>query len=156
MSSRTVPVQSPGVPARSPLPTVANASAVDSNRSSRASTCAPASSSSRAPAALPWYAAACRGCSPKRRVRGEAQLQHEGERLGRAGLGGLTEHGPVVVGQSVHQVRVIGEQLPGRMTVGAQARAQKPVGLGAVVSGAERAQACCSLPPARPYRQAQR
>jgi hypothetical protein len=35
---------------------------------------------------------------------------------------------------------VVAEQLLGRMTVGVQARAQKPVDLGAVLGGAERAQ----------------
>lgn len=54
ISRRTVSAQSPGLPACSPLPTVAKASAVASNLASRPSTSAPASRSSRTTAAFPW------------------------------------------------------------------------------------------------------
>ena len=54
ISSRTVSIQSPGLPACSPLPTVAKASGVPSNLASRASTSAPAARSSPTTAAFPW------------------------------------------------------------------------------------------------------
>ena len=52
-SDRTTSIQLPGCPARSPLPTVAKASGVASNRASRPSTSAPASISRRTISAFP-------------------------------------------------------------------------------------------------------
>ena len=54
------------------------------------------------------------------------------------------------------QIRVVGKQQLNRRAVGVQARADKPVDLGAVLGGAERPQACRDLLSTRSYRQAQR
>ena len=89
-------------------------------------------------------------------VRGETEVKHEGDRLGRAGGCRVDDHGAVLVGQAVLQVRVVGEKLLRRLAVVAEAGTDEPVHVGGVIGGADGLQPCCGIPPARPDRQAKR
>src|SRR5258708_1348794 len=121
MSTLTISIQPPGLPACSPLPTVAKASGVASNLASRASTSAPACSSSRTTSAFPLGDGVQR-LLPEfvAGIGGEAEVEHEGDRASRARPGGVDDHGPVPAGQPARQVRVTGEHLAGCAAVGAE------------------------------------
>ncbi len=83
-------------------------------------------------------------------MRGDAKVEHDGDRVGGAGGGCVDDHGPLLIGQPVLQVRVVGEKLLGCLAVGVEASAEEPVNVGAVFSGAEGSQPCCGVVLAGP------
>jgi hypothetical protein len=89
-------------------------------------------------------------------MRRKSEVEHEGERLGGAGRGGIADYRPVLVGQPGRQVWVAGEQPHGRLAVASKARAEEPVYVGAVLGGAARSQPRRGLLLTSSHGQAQR
>ena len=109
---RTTSIQSPGCPARSPLPTVAKASGVASNRVVAAVDVGSGVNQQTDHFGVPdvgggvqrLLAEAVAG------MRGEPQIEHEADGRDRCRAGGLDDRGAVVIGHPVTQVGMLGEE----------------------------------------------